>query len=310
MPNTYTVTTPEQVQIDYDIAGIGSRAVALLIDVAIIAVGDAVLGIGGLAVANRLSLLLRATGVQNLNAYVIGLYVLAIFGWTTLYFVLFEGLGNGRTPGKRWMRLRVVSARGERVSMFASIVRNLVRFVDFLPSGYLIGMICMLLTKRDQRLGDLAAGTIVVMERRTLDPAGKRRKARKARESRKARKLREAADAITAGAAAGALGAAGASTVGSATADSAADPPSPEALRIIQLCDADARRLIASYTLRQEHFTDDRRRQLAQQIRDKIAEGLTGDAAREFALQTEPAALLAQLHRAIETLDNASNNRP
>lgn len=294
MPNTYTVTTPEQVQIDYDIAGIGSRAVALLIDLTIIGVGEVVLGIGGLVVTHHLSSLLQATGSQNLSAYVIGLYVLVIFGWTLLYFVLFEGLANGRTPGKRWMRLRVVSVRGERVSIFASIVRNLVRIVDFLPTGYLVGMICMLVTKRDQRLGDLAAGTIVVMERPALDPARKRRKLRPSRKARKAAASPRTGSAPATGAPAG------------SPADAAgtpAHPPSPEALRIVQLCDPDMRRLITSYTQRQEHFADERRHRLAQQIRDSITGRLPEGSAREFALQTEPTALLAQLYLALETAE-------
>lgn len=275
MPNKYTVTTPEQVQIDYDIAGIGSRAVAMVIDASIILAGDAVLIIGGLAVAAHLSsLLLRGVALESIKTYVIGFYVLVIFAWTLLYFVLFEGLGNGRTPGKRWLRLRVVSVRGERVSMYAAIVRNLVRFADFLPTGFLVGMICMLLTKRDQRLGDLAAGTIVVMERMAIDA-----------KSRSTQRLSATADA--------------------ADAAGPADEPAPAALRIIQLCDTEARQLIGAYTRRQVNFADDRRRQLAEQIRQAVVRKLPEGAARDFALAADATSLLAQLHQALAAIEES-----
>lgn len=274
MPNKYTVTTPEQVQIDYDIAGIGSRAVAMAIDAAIILAGDVLLVLGGMAVARHLPSWLAHGGATNgFNTYLFGLYVLVIFAWTLLYFVLFEGLANGRTPGKRWLRLRVVSVRGERISLFAAIVRNLVRFVDFLPSGFLLGMICMLLTKRDQRLGDLAAGTMVVMERAAAQSVVR---------PRRKRRMRRTPDA--------------------ASVPDAADQPAPEALRIIQLCDMDTRQLVSSYAQRQIGFADERRRQLAEQIRQTILRKLPEGPAREFARTADAAFLLAQLQQALEDM--------
>ena len=277
MPNKYTVTTPEQVQIDYDIAGIGSRAVAMAIDAAIILTGDVLLVLGGMAVARHLPSWLAHGGATNgFNTYLFGLYVLVIFAWTLLYFVLFEGLANGRTPGKRWLRLRVVSVRGERISLFAAIVRNLVRFVDFLPSGFLLGMICMLLTKQDQRLGDLAAGTMVVMERAAAQPVVRPRRKRRRRRTPDAATVSDAA-----------------------SVPDTTDQPAPEALRIIQLCDMDTRQLVSSYAQRQIGFADERRRQLAEQIRQTILRKLPEGPAREFARTAEAASLLAQLQQSL-----------
>src|SRR6202453_4051205 len=81
------------------------------------------------------------------------------------YFALFEAYWHGQTPGKRAMKLRVIKDSGRQITLFEALARNLLRVVDYLPSLYLVGVITMLCNKRNQRLGDLAAGTIVVHER-------------------------------------------------------------------------------------------------------------------------------------------------
>jgi uncharacterized RDD family membrane protein YckC len=87
------------------------------------------------------------------------------------YDVAFEVLGGGRTPGKRAAHLRVLRADGRPVDLAASAIRNLVRLVEGLPLLYLPAAISILSTARNQRLGDLAAGTVVVREVRTAEPA-------------------------------------------------------------------------------------------------------------------------------------------
>ncbi len=82
------------------------------------------------------------------------------------YDVLFETLASGRTPGKRWTGLRVVKKGGTPVGFVASALRNILRIVDSLPGFYLVGILSVLFTANNQRLGDLAAGTLVVRERR------------------------------------------------------------------------------------------------------------------------------------------------
>ena len=91
--------------------------------------------------------------------------MLLVFALSWGYFIFFELVWNGQTPGKRVVGIRVLTSRGEPVTLVHSLVRNLVRLVDALPSAYMIGSIAILVTRRSQRLGDLAAGTIVVRER-------------------------------------------------------------------------------------------------------------------------------------------------
>src|SRR6185295_6811110 len=87
------------------------------------------------------------------------------------YDVAFEVLANGRTPGKRWTGLRVLRDDGRPVDLLSSAIRNVVRLVDGLPLSYLPAMVFIIATKRNQRLGDLAASTIVVREPRKREAA-------------------------------------------------------------------------------------------------------------------------------------------
>src|SRR5215510_11634669 len=81
------------------------------------------------------------------------------------YYIFFEMLWNGQTPGKRWVGLRVIRTDGTPITLSESFIRNLTRLVDFLPAAYGIGIISMFLDKQSRRLGDLAAGTLVVHDR-------------------------------------------------------------------------------------------------------------------------------------------------
>ena len=153
-----TIETPEGVSVTVPLAGVGSRFVAATIDLAIqvtlIVVSGIVFGIG--------------VG-GGLGA---GLFAIAVFLVFFVYDVAFEVLSGGRTPGKRWTGLRVVRAGGQPVNFVTSAIRNLIRPVDFLPSAYLLGIATILLTKRNQRLGDLAAGTVVARApRKSTRPA-------------------------------------------------------------------------------------------------------------------------------------------
>ncbi len=99
-----------------------------------------------------------------------GVWLVLDLLFTTLYFVVCETLWAGRTPGKQLTGLRVVSEGGHVVGLRASLLRNLLRAVDTLPAGYLIGLVAMILSPRVQRVGDVVAGTVVVRERAN-DPA-------------------------------------------------------------------------------------------------------------------------------------------
>jgi uncharacterized RDD family membrane protein YckC len=148
-----TITTPEGVELQLTLAGVGSRFSAALVDVLL----QGLLGVG-------LAFLFGAFGwLEGWGAFAFSiiLFVL-IFG----YDIVFEVLASGRTPGKRLNGLRVVRVGGFPVGFLSSAIRNTVRLVDFLPSAYLVGCIAILASKRNQRLGDIAAGTIVVRERK------------------------------------------------------------------------------------------------------------------------------------------------
>ena len=158
--------TPERVSLQYDIAGIGSRGAAVLIDTALqlaalVVVGLLVGVVGGLG--SRLPV--------DRDAFFIGLgalFLLAMLAVTTGYFMLFEVIWNGQSPGKRIVGVRVMRENGYPERTVDAVIRNLVRMVDWLPIGYGVGVLVMLLNRRSRRLGDFAAGTIVVREGQAL----------------------------------------------------------------------------------------------------------------------------------------------
>jgi uncharacterized RDD family membrane protein YckC len=80
------------------------------------------------------------------------------------YYAIFEALWKGQTPGKRWAGIRVIKDSGRPINAFEAIARNLVRFIDFLPGFYGVGVVTMLLNAKNRRLGDYVAGTLVVHE--------------------------------------------------------------------------------------------------------------------------------------------------
>jgi uncharacterized RDD family membrane protein YckC len=158
---TVDVETPELVVLTYSIAGIGSRAMAAITDLLIVAGVFAVLGIIFAAVV--------ATGgfggFDFGGSWGVAILILVQFALLWGYYVLFEGLMDGQTPGKRVHRIRVVREGGYSVTFGASAVRNLIRIIDMQPLFlYLVGMISVLATRRGRRLGDIVAGTIVVRE--------------------------------------------------------------------------------------------------------------------------------------------------
>ena len=147
------------------LAGIGSRFIALLVDYLIWGAGMALvyflafLLLPALYIFNRIS-------AQWAEAIVI--FAFFLFNWG--YFTLFEAFGNGRTPGKRVAKIRVIQRSGRSIGLLESMARNLVRYIDQLPFFYAVGVIAMFVTRQHQRLGDLAAGTLVVRDREPESP--------------------------------------------------------------------------------------------------------------------------------------------
>lgn len=154
---------PEGGDLPLDPAGFGPRAVAYIIDFLITTVALSILG----------AVLGLAGGFGDGILYI--LYFLV--NW--FYPVFFEVWKNGATPGKRSMGLVVVNDDGTPLTFSASVIRNLMRPIDMLPVGYMTGVVSILCTRKFQRLGDLAAGTMVVYAHQptpapVLDAKGKR----------------------------------------------------------------------------------------------------------------------------------------
>jgi uncharacterized RDD family membrane protein YckC len=162
--NVLAVETPESVAFRLELAGIGSRGLALLIDTAII-VGLWVVEL--LAVLALTWVVAETTGRFSLG-WSLGTFGALAFFTQWGYFVYAETTRNGRTPGKKRVGLRVVRDDGGRIGFLEAAIRNILRVVDILPGVYGVGMAAMLASSRSKRLGDMAAGTVVVRDRGDL----------------------------------------------------------------------------------------------------------------------------------------------
>lgn len=147
----HEVITTEKVPFTYRVAGMGARFLAWLIDASLMSL----IGFAGIAVgACVLERMLSGLGGAVL--------VLWIFALSVLYFLVFEWLWAGQTPGKRALGIRVIQFRGTSISFFQAAARNLVRMVDALPFFYGLGFVIAACNEKHLRLGDWAAGTLVV----------------------------------------------------------------------------------------------------------------------------------------------------
>src|SRR5579864_325736 len=155
-----SIETPELVAIEMPLAGIGSRFIALLVDTLIWVACLIVLGLLFWAVQPAME---AFSALSYQWAFAIVTLVVFLLNWG--YFTLFEAFWNGRTPGKKVAKIRVIQRSGRPIGFFESLARNLVRYVDQIPFFYAVGVITMFITKQHQRLGDLAAGTLVVRDR-------------------------------------------------------------------------------------------------------------------------------------------------
>jgi len=161
-PDELNIDTPELVDIQMPLAGIGSRFIALLVDSLIWFAGILVLFVFLVIFLNPGSL--AFTGISEQWAVAVVLFFIFLLNWG--YFTLFEAFWNGRTPGKRVARIRVIQRSGRAIGLFESMARNLVRYIDMQPFAlYAVGVIAIFVTRQHQRLGDLAAGTLVVRDR-------------------------------------------------------------------------------------------------------------------------------------------------
>ena len=151
--------TPERVALSLEVAGLGARAFAYLVDVLLVFL----LWVVALVLYSVSGDLLREVQALSLAGQLLAVGAVLLSGWG--WDVAWEVLGAGRTPGKRALGLRVVRADGAPVGPAESLVRNLLRAIE-VPLGYAPGVLAVALTPRRQRLGALVAGTLVVRERR------------------------------------------------------------------------------------------------------------------------------------------------
>lgn len=146
LDSTHNIATPEGIELRLPVAGLAARSLAWLID----------------AIIKFLGFFVAAIALQFLGTAGSGLFLIGLFAMFWLYNVLFEVFAGGATPGKKAMGLKVMNSNGTPVGWSGSVIRNLLRAVDVLPGCYLLGFLSVFFSARFQRLGDLAAGTIVV----------------------------------------------------------------------------------------------------------------------------------------------------
>ena len=166
---TLVIETPERVPLHFALASTGNRFLACAFDhflqvLLMTAVALAVIWWMGFS-----DLGLWVTGAPK---WLLALLIVAIFLVWSGYFALFEWVWSGQTPGKRWLRLRVIREDGRPITFWEATARNLVRLLDMEPFPfYSIGLVSVFVSSRDQRLGDLVAGTVVVREREAQAPS-------------------------------------------------------------------------------------------------------------------------------------------
>jgi uncharacterized RDD family membrane protein YckC len=172
MDRTLEVRTPESIAFSYDLAGVGSRFLALAIDftiqiVAVILIFWALVALSGHVRPGSIVLARTDRVIYNLAiAFIVAVVFLIFFG----YFIAFETLWNGQTPGKRLLGIRVVRDGGYPVDFMASLIRNLIRVGEMALGFYAISAVVAVLSPLNKRIGDIAAGTIVIRESRMESP--------------------------------------------------------------------------------------------------------------------------------------------
>lgn len=169
---TLIIETPERVPLAFALASIGNRFLAVAIDhfiqyFTIFIVAYTFLSLSGFGDAFKGS----SAGelFAEMPKWTIAILIIALFLIFAGYFVVFEWLWNGQTPGKRLLKLRVIREDGRPITLWEALARNLLRIFDAVPGFilpvYSIGLITIFLSGRDQRVGDIFAGTVVIRER-------------------------------------------------------------------------------------------------------------------------------------------------
>ena len=171
MDRTLDVRTPESIAFSYELAGLGSRFLALIVDQAIqiltlVAIFFGIVWAAARVDNGRASAVTDKLAMSLAIALVVTIVFVILFG----YYIVFEALWNGQTPGKKLLGLRVVRDGGYPIDFGASLIRNLIRVGEWILGYYLLAAVSALLSPENKRLGDIAAGTIVVRDARLSEP--------------------------------------------------------------------------------------------------------------------------------------------
>jgi uncharacterized RDD family membrane protein YckC len=153
------IDTPEQVQLEFPLAGVGSRFMALFVDTLIQFVAVILLLIALAILGAGFSL------TPELGKWMLALYIFLGFLVYWGYFAIFETVWKGQTPGKRQAGIRVIRDSGREITIKEAIGRNLLRSIDMLPGVYAVGVTSIFVSPQNKRLGDYVAGTVVVHDR-------------------------------------------------------------------------------------------------------------------------------------------------
>src|SRR4030095_15427975 len=163
------IETPQRVPLHFALASIGNRFLACAIDHTIQVITIALVAIAFIIVASYSSF---EGALASAPKWVYAVMIVILFLIFSGYFAFFEWIWSGQTPGKRWLKLRVIREDGRPITFWEAIVRNLLRTFDMMPAPfYSIGLISVFISSIDQRVGDLIAGTVVVREREAEAPA-------------------------------------------------------------------------------------------------------------------------------------------
>ncbi len=172
------IETPERVPLEFSLASIGNRFLAVAIDhffqyLAIFLIAWFALSLAGYSSSDIAELPEKA--MTEMPKWTIAVLIVVIFLVFAGYFAVFEWLWNGQTPGKRLLKLRTIREDGRPLTLWEAIARNLLRIADAVPGFivpiYSVGLIVIFLSERDQRLGDIFAGTVVIRERSDEAPS-------------------------------------------------------------------------------------------------------------------------------------------
>ena len=162
------IETPERVPLHFALASIGNRFLACAIDHTIQLLALILIGIASATLA---SFSVIEQTISSAPKWVYAVMIILLFLVFAGYFTFFEWIWSGQTPGKRWLKLRVIREDGRPITFWEASVRNLLRPLDMSPAGsYSIGLIAVFASTRDQRIGDMVGGTVVVREREAEAP--------------------------------------------------------------------------------------------------------------------------------------------